>query len=46
MTTDRPYRRALTDKEAISELKNNSGTQFDPMIAETLIEIIKEEQAA
>jgi HD-GYP domain-containing protein (c-di-GMP phosphodiesterase class II) len=46
MTTDRPYRRALTNDEAILELKNNSGTQFDPKIAETLIEIIKEEQAA
>ena len=44
MTTDRPYRNALTNKEAIRELKNNSGTQFDPKIAETMIEIITEEQ--
>jgi putative nucleotidyltransferase with HDIG domain len=44
MTTDRPYRNALTNKEAIKELKNNSGTQFDPKIAETMIEIIMEEQ--
>jgi putative nucleotidyltransferase with HDIG domain len=44
MTTDRPYRNALTNKEAIKELKNNSGTQFDPKIAETMVEIIMEEQ--
>jgi HD-GYP domain-containing protein (c-di-GMP phosphodiesterase class II) len=44
MTTDRPYRNALTNKEAIKELKNNSGTQFDSKIAETMIEIIMEEQ--
>lgn len=45
MTTDRPYRKALTDKQAISELKKNSGTQFDKRIAETMIEILKEKQA-
>jgi HD-GYP domain-containing protein (c-di-GMP phosphodiesterase class II) len=45
MTTDRPYRKALTDKQAISELKKNSGTQFDKKIAETMIEILKEKQA-
>ncbi len=43
MTTDRPYRPALTRKEAIKELEVNSGTQFDPKISEKLIEIIKEE---
>jgi len=45
MTTDRPYRRALTSNEAIMELRNNSGTQFDPKIAGIMIEIIQEEQA-
>jgi len=45
MTTDRPYRKALTDKQAISELKKNSGTQFDQKVAETMIEILKEKQA-
>ncbi len=44
MTTDRPYRKALTNKQAIKELKNNSGTQFDPKTAQTMIEIIMEEQ--
>ncbi len=30
MTTDRPYRRALTLAKAIEELEKYSGTQFDP----------------
>ncbi|MFQ5859577.1 MAG: HD-GYP domain-containing protein [Anaerolineae bacterium] len=30
MTTDRPYRPALTPAEAIDELKRCSGSQFDP----------------
>jgi diguanylate cyclase (GGDEF)-like protein len=30
MTNDRPYRTALTVKEAITEIRNCSGTQFDP----------------
>ncbi len=30
MLSDRPYRKALTRKMAIEELKKNSGSQFDP----------------
>ena len=30
MLSDRPYRKALTKKIAIEELKKNSGSQFDP----------------
>jgi len=30
MTTDRPYRKALTREEAVAELQAGSGTQFDP----------------
>jgi len=30
MTTDRPYRAALTTEEALAELERNAGTQFDP----------------
>ncbi len=33
MTSDRPYRRRLTPKEAIDEIEKESGTQFDPEIA-------------
>lgn len=40
MFTDRPYRRALTKEEAISELKHGSGTQFDPKVVEAFLRII------
>ncbi len=30
MTTDRPYRKGLPQKEAIKELEKHKGTQFDP----------------
>jgi putative nucleotidyltransferase with HDIG domain len=32
MTTDRPYRKAMTLSAAIEEIQRNSGTQFDPQI--------------
>lgn len=41
MTTDRPYRKALTQEEAIEEIEENSGTQFHPVLAKEFIEIIK-----
>ncbi len=31
MVSDRPYRKALSEKMAMQELKNNIGTQFDPI---------------
>jgi two-component system, cell cycle response regulator len=36
MTTDRPYRAAVSDAEARAELRRCAGTQFDPRVAETL----------
>lgn len=41
MTSDRPYRKALTQEETIREIEQNSGTQFHPVLAEKFIEIIK-----
>lgn len=40
MTTNRPYRPAMTKAEAIGELRRYSGTQFDPTIVQTLIGIL------
>ncbi|NLK07154.1 MAG: diguanylate cyclase [Firmicutes bacterium] len=37
MTSYRPYKRALTKREAVQELKKNAGTQFDPIIAGVFI---------
>jgi putative nucleotidyltransferase with HDIG domain len=37
MTTERPYRDALTELEVRNELVRCRGTQFDPQIADTLL---------
>jgi HD-GYP domain-containing protein (c-di-GMP phosphodiesterase class II) len=37
MLTDRPYRKALSEAEVRVELTKNSGTQFDPMLCEKLV---------
>jgi diguanylate cyclase (GGDEF)-like protein len=41
MTTDRPYRKALSCGEAVLELRACSGTQFDPEIVETFVACIE-----
>jgi HD-GYP domain-containing protein (c-di-GMP phosphodiesterase class II) len=40
MTTDRPYRPALTQAVAVEELTKNSGTQFDPDVVDALVATI------
>ena len=40
MTSDRPYRRRLSFGTAITELRDNSGTQFDPSLVEGFIEAV------
>ena len=40
MRTDRPYRKALSRNEAVRELKENAGTQFDPEIVEIFLDMI------
>ncbi len=37
MTTDRPYREALTPEAVRSEIEREAGTQFDPSIASRLV---------
>ena len=34
MTSDRPYRSALSTEEAVAEIRAGSGTQFDPRCVE------------
>jgi diguanylate cyclase (GGDEF)-like protein/PAS domain S-box-containing protein len=38
MTSDRPYRKRLTDEHARQEIIDNAGTQFDPDIAKVFVE--------
>lgn len=40
MITDRPYRAAMDDADARSELVDNAGTQFDPRVVDALMEIL------
>ena len=40
MTSDRPYRKALSRDVALSEIEQNIGAQFDPRIAETFLSLI------
>jgi len=40
MTTDRPYRKAMRRDEALAEIRDNSGTQFDPWVAEALERVV------
>lgn len=39
MTTDRPYRKALSVEEALAEIKRCSGTQFDPHLVQAFLEM-------
>jgi len=42
MTSDRPYRKALSQEEAVKELKRCGGTQFDPALVEVFIKALEE----
>lgn len=37
MTSDRPYRAAMSHTDAIAEVTRHAGTQFDPNVAEALV---------
>lgn len=41
MTFDRPYKAAMSYKDAINELRSNKGRQFDPEIVEAFIRIVE-----
>jgi len=41
MTSDRPYRRAMSHDQATAELRRHAGTQFDPAVVEALLEALR-----
>lgn len=41
MTSDRPYRKALTHEQAVRELKRCAGTQFDPDLVQKVVQILE-----
>jgi putative two-component system response regulator len=40
MTYDRPYRRAMTPERAFEQIREGSGTQFDPSVAAAFLEMM------
>jgi HD-GYP domain-containing protein (c-di-GMP phosphodiesterase class II) len=41
MTSDRPYRAAMTSDQAMTELSAKSGSQFDPKVVVAFVELRK-----
>ncbi len=44
MTSDRPYRSAMSRETAIARLKAASGTQFDPQLVEAFLKALEKEE--
>ncbi len=43
MTSDRPYRKGMSDEQARTEIQRCSGTHFDPQVVEAFLRIPKQE---
>ena len=41
MNAERPYRRKLTPKEIVNELRKEAGKQFDPFLVAEVLTVIK-----
>jgi HD-GYP domain-containing protein (c-di-GMP phosphodiesterase class II) len=46
MTSDRPYRDALSAQEALDQLEANAGSQFDPNVVRTLAQLLRSRDKA
>ena len=44
MTTDRVYRKAMHRDEALAEIRENAGTQFDPTVAAALERVVMNDE--
>ncbi|MEA3506562.1 MAG: GAF domain-containing protein [Elusimicrobiota bacterium] len=44
MTSDRPYHKKMPKEEALAELRNESGKQFDPRVVEVFLDMMNEEE--
>lgn len=42
LTHDRPYKRAWTFRDTLTEIEDNTGTQFDPAVVEALLRVAPE----
>jgi len=45
MRSERPYRRALSDQEAMQEIREGAGRQFDPRLAKTFLQLLERQPA-
>jgi HD-GYP domain-containing protein (c-di-GMP phosphodiesterase class II) len=43
MTSDRPYRQAMSNEDACAEIEACKGTQFDPEVANALLNAVRKE---
>lgn len=44
MTNDRPYRKAMSRQEAVTELENFAGSQFDPELVKVFLSILDQDR--
>ena len=44
LRSDRPYRKAWSDEEALKEIKRGKGKHFDPVVVETFLDVISLDQ--
>lgn len=42
MTNDRPYRKAMSEDEALEDIRINAGTQFDPRLAASFLLMLED----
>jgi HD-GYP domain-containing protein (c-di-GMP phosphodiesterase class II) len=41
MTSDRPYRTAMSEDEAVEVLRDGAGSQFDPAVVEAFVRVLR-----
>ena len=46
MTSDRPYRDAMSSEAALHEIRSHAGTQFDPQVVDAFDRVIERERPA